>query len=89
MGQDLIVQIFREVLKTTLMVMAPLLIASIVVGLLVSIFQAATQIHEMTLVFVPKILVIASCLMVLFPWMMNVLTTYTINLFSNIPVYVR
>jgi flagellar biosynthesis protein FliQ len=89
MGQDLIVQIFRDVLKTTLMVMAPALFASIVVGLLVSIFQAATQIHEMTLVFVPKILVIAAFLMVLFPWMLNVLTTYTINLFSNIPVYVR
>jgi flagellar biosynthetic protein FliQ len=89
MGHDVVVQIFREVLKTTLMVMAPVLIASIVVGLLVSIFQAATQIHEMTLVFVPKILVIAACLMVLFPWMINVLTTYTINLFSNIPVYVR
>ncbi|MCX5813504.1 MAG: flagellar biosynthesis protein FliQ [Proteobacteria bacterium] len=89
MSQDLIVQIFRDVLKTTLMVMAPALLASIVVGLLISIFQAATQIHEMTLVFVPKILVIAACLMVLFPWMLNVLTTYTINLFSNIPVYVR
>jgi flagellar biosynthesis protein FliQ len=89
MGHDLVVQIFREVIKTTLMVMAPALFASIVVGLLISIFQAATQIHEMTLVFVPKILVIAACLMVLFPWMINVLTTYTINLFSNIPVYVR
>jgi flagellar biosynthesis protein FliQ len=89
MGQDVIVQIFRDVLKTTLMVMAPALFASIVVGLLISIFQAATQIHEMTLVFVPKILVIAACLMVLFPWMINVLTTYTITLFSNIPVYVK
>jgi flagellar biosynthesis protein FliQ len=89
MGQDVIVQIFRDVLKTTLMVMAPALFASIIVGLLISIFQAATQIHEATLVFVPKILVIAACLMVLFPWMLNVLTTYTINLFSNIPVYVR
>jgi flagellar biosynthetic protein FliQ len=89
MGQDVIVQIFRDVLKTTLMVMAPALFASIIVGLLISIFQAATQIHEMTLVFVPKILVIAACLMVLFPWMLNVLTTYTINLFSNIPVYVK
>ncbi|MCX5807242.1 MAG: flagellar biosynthesis protein FliQ [Proteobacteria bacterium] len=89
MGQDVIVQIFRDVLKTTLIVMAPALLASIVVGLLISIFQAATQIHEMTLVFVPKILVIAACLMVLFPWMINVLTTYTITLFSNIPVYVK
>ena len=89
MGQDLIVQIFREVLKTTLIVMAPVLIASIIIGLLVSIFQAATQIHEMTLVFVPKILTIAACLMVLFPWMLNVLIAYTVNLFSNIPTYVR
>jgi flagellar biosynthesis protein FliQ len=89
MGHDVVVQIFREVIKTTLMVMAPVLFASIVVGLLVSIFQAATQIHEMTLVFVPKILVIAACMMVLFPWMINILTTYTINLFSNIPIYVR
>ncbi len=89
MGQDLIIQIFREVLKTTLILMAPALIVSIVVGLLVSIFQAATQIHEMTLVFVPKILAIAACLMVLFPWMVNLMTTYTISLFSNIPTYVR
>jgi len=89
MGQDLIIQIFREVLRTTLILMAPALIVSIVVGLLVSIFQAATQIHEMTLVFVPKILAIAACLMVLFPWMVNLMTTYTTNLISNIPAYVR
>ena len=89
MGQDVVVQIFRELLKTTLLVMAPVLIASICTGLLISIFQAATQIHEMTLVFVPKILVIAACRMVLFPWMINILTTYTINLIANIPAYVR
>jgi flagellar biosynthesis protein FliQ len=89
MSQDLIIQIFRDVLKTTLILMAPALMVSIAVGLLVSIFQAATQIHEMTLVFVPKILAIAACMMVLFPWMVNLMTTYTINLFSNIPAYVR
>jgi len=89
MSQDLVVQLFRELLKSTLMLMAPMLIASIVVGMLVSIFQAATQIHEMTLVFVPKILVIAGCLMVLFPWMMNFAISYTANLLTNIPVYVK
>jgi len=89
MSQDLVVQIFREVLRTTLILMAPLLLSSIIVGLLVSIFQAATQIHEMTLVFVPKILAIALCLMILFPWMLNMMITYTINLFSNISAYVR
>jgi flagellar biosynthetic protein FliQ len=69
--------------------MAPMLIASIVVGMLVSIFQAATQIHEMTLVFVPKILVIALCLLVLFPWMMNFAISYTTTLLTNIPLYVK
>jgi flagellar biosynthesis protein FliQ len=89
MSQDLVVQIFRDFLKTTFVLSAPVLIASLVVGLAISIFQAATQIHEMTLVFVPKVLVIAICLVVLFPWMLNVVVTYTIGLFSNIPVYVR
>ncbi|HNQ63502.1 MAG TPA: flagellar biosynthesis protein FliQ [Syntrophorhabdaceae bacterium] len=89
MSQDLIIQIFREVIKTGLIVMAPALLISIVVGLIVSIFQAATQIHEMTLVFVPKILAIATCMIVLFPWMLNILVTYTTNLLTNIPVYVR
>jgi flagellar biosynthetic protein FliQ len=89
MSQDLVVQLFRELLKSTLILMAPMLIASIIVGMLVSIFQAATQIHEMTLVFVPKILAIVLCLMVLFPWMMNFAISYTANLLANIPVYVK
>jgi flagellar biosynthesis protein FliQ len=89
MSQDLVVQLFRELLKSTLILMAPMLIASIIVGMLVSIFQAATQIHEMTLVFVPKILIIVACLMVLFPWMMNFAISYTANILTNIPVYVK
>lgn len=89
MSQDLVLQLFRDLLKSTLILMAPMLIASIVVGMLVSIFQAATQIHEMTLVFVPKILVIVLCLMVLFPWMMNFAISYTANILTNIPVYVK
>lgn len=89
MGYDVIVQIFRELIRTTLVIMAPVLLASLVVGLFISIFQAATQIHEMTLVFVPKILAISACVLVLFPWMLNIIVTYTINLITNIPVYVR
>ena len=89
MSQDLILQIFRDLLKTTLLLAAPALMASMAVGLLVSIFQAATQMHETTLVFVPKILVILACLLVLSPWMMNTVMTYTTNLFTNIPNYVR
>ncbi|MBA4417573.1 MAG: flagellar biosynthetic protein FliQ [Syntrophus sp. (in: bacteria)] len=89
MSQDLIIQIFRDFMKTILLLAGPVLIASMMVGLLISIFQAATQIHEMTLVFVPKILVIMACLLILSPWMMNVMVTYTVTLFTNIPVYVR
>ncbi len=89
MSQDLVLQLLREFLKSTLILMAPMLIASIIVGMLISILQAATQIHEMTMVFVPKILVIALCLMVLFPWMMNFAVSYTANLLTNIPIYVK
>ena len=89
MSQDLVIQIFRDCLKTALLVSAPMLISAIIVGLLVSIFQAATQIHEMSLVFVPKILAIIGCLLVLSPWIMNVLVTFATGIISNIPVYVR
>jgi flagellar biosynthesis protein FliQ len=89
MSQDLILQIFRDCLKTALLVASPMLICAIVVGLMVSIFQAATQIHDMSLTFVPKILVIIGCLIVLSPWILNVLVTFTTGIISNIPVYVR
>jgi flagellar biosynthesis protein FliQ len=89
MSQDLVIQIFRDCLKTALLISAPMLICAIIVGLLVSIFQAATQIHEMSLVFVPKMLAIIGCLMILSPWILNVLVTFTTGIISNIPVYVR
>ena len=89
MSQDLVLQLFRECLKTALLVAAPILICAIVVGLLVSIFQAATQIHEMSLAFVPKLLIIIGALIVLSPWMLNVLMTFTTSMITNIPVYVR
>ena len=89
MSQDLVIQIFRDCLKTALLISAPMLICAIVVGLLVSIFQAATQIHEMSLVFVPKMLAIIGCLLLLSPWIMNVLITFTTGIITNIPVYVR
>jgi flagellar biosynthesis protein FliQ len=89
MSQDLILQIFGDFLKTTLLLSAPALIVSMGVGLVISIFQAATQIHEMTLVFVPKVLAIMIVLLVLSPWLMNTAVTYTTALFTNIPNYVR
>ena len=89
MSQDLVIQLFRDCLKTALIVAAPMLIAAIVIGLAVSVFQAATQIHEMSLSFVPKALAIVACLVLLSPWILNVLVNYTAGIITNIPVYVR
>ena len=89
MSQDLVIQIFRDCLETALLVAAPLLGAAIVVGLTIGVFQAATQIHEMSLAFVPKILAIVLCLIILAPWMLQVLVTFAAGIISNIPVYVR
>jgi len=89
MSPDLIVGIAGETIKVTLLVAAPMLLVGLVIGLVVSIFQAVTQIQEMTLVFVPKILAVLIAMLVVLPWMMNILVTYTQNLFSNIPMYIK
>ncbi|BAW38528.1 flagellar biosynthesis protein FliQ [Helicobacter pylori] len=74
-----------ETYKITLMISLPVLLAGLVVGLLVSIFQATTQINEMTLSFVPKILVVIGVLILTMPWMTNMLLDYTKTLIKLIP----
>lgn len=71
------------------MIAAPLLVSTLVVGLAVSIFQALTQINEATLTFIPKMIVVALVFVLAGPWMMDVMSSYTINLFENIAVMVR
>lgn len=80
-----VIEIGRGALEITLMVSLPLFIAALVTGLLVSIFQAATQINEATLSFVPKLLVIFLTLIVAGPWMLTVLTDYIRRLYESIP----
>jgi len=89
LSEELVLEIFRNSLKMGMLIMSPLLLAAMIVGLLVSIFQSATQIHEITLTFVPKILAVVLVLIFLFPWMLNHIMTYTITLFSNFSTYVR
>lgn len=89
MTQEMVLEIANRALMTTLMVAAPLLIAGLVVGLVVSIFQAVTQIHEMTLTFIPKILVIFLALMLFLPWMLTTFTGFTIELLKSIPTFSR
>lgn len=69
----------------TLMLSAPLLLSALVIGLVVSIFQAATQINEMTLSFIPKLLGIFAALILTGPWMVNTMVDYIQRLFSSIP----
>ena len=85
MTEDFIVHIFREAFYTLLLISAPTLLVSLIVGLIISIFQAATSIQEMTLTFVPKIIVMAVTIVLTLPWILDVLMSFTVNLYSQIP----
>lgn len=85
MTPESVITIGQQALQVTILLSAPLLLAALAVGLLVSIFQAATQINEMTLSFIPKLLVMFVVLAVAGPWMLNLIMDYTRRLFSNIP----
>ena len=85
MTPEYIVKLGQDTLLLVLYLAGPILIVALVVGLLVSIFQAVTQIHEMTLTFIPKILAVAAVLAFLLPWTLQRLIDFTVNLFSSIP----
>ena len=89
MTPEFVTSIGKETIEVVLLVSAPVLICGMAIGLLISIFQAITQIQEMTLSFVPKILVVLLALLFFAPWMMDVILKYTSNLFINIPNYIR
>lgn len=85
MTPDTVITLARQAVELTLLVSAPLLLTALAVGLLVSVFQAATQINEMTLSFIPKLLAMLVVLVVAGPWMITVLTDYMRRLFTEIP----
>ncbi len=85
MSEQFVVYVFREAFYTTLLVSSPILVLSLVVGLLISIVQAATSIQEFTLTFVPKVIVVAVVTVLTLPWMIDVMVTFTTNLFHQIP----
>lgn len=80
-----VIDIGRQAVEVTLMISAPLFIAALATGLLISIFQAATQINEATLSFVPKLVVVFITLIVAGPWMIQLLTDYMQRLYGSIP----
>lgn len=89
MNPALAVDVGRDAVVMVLVVSAPMLVAGLVIGLVIGVFQAVTQIHEMTLTFIPKILVMVGMLVAFMPWMVTKIMDYTVNLFEAIPHLVR
>ena len=89
MSQETVIGVAAESIRVLLLVSAPMLIAGLIVGVLISIFQTATSIQDQTLTFIPKIVVVLLVLLASLPWMMQVMIDYTARLFSQLHLYVR
>ena len=85
MTPDQAIQIAREAMIITLLLASPMLGFGLIIGLIVSIFQAVTQINEMTLTFIPKIIAVAVAMAIFLPWIIRTLVDYTTNLFTQLP----
>lgn len=81
---DTLMEIMTEALFTAFKMALPLLLVSVLVGLIIAVFQAATQVHEQTLTFVPKLIAIGLVLLILGPWMMEIAGDFFVNLFEFI-----
>jgi len=89
MTEELVMQLGQNTLKTTALIAAPLLMGALIVGLIISVLQAITQINEATLTFIPKMAIVAIVLLVSAPWMLDVMSQFTIELFTGITEMVR
>jgi flagellar biosynthetic protein FliQ len=89
MTPEFVVSFAKEAIILTILMAMPMLGLGLIVGLMVSIFQATTSIQEMTLSFVPKILAVLLGLLYFAPWMLEKITVYTENLINQIPMYIR
>lgn len=89
MTPEVVVNLGQQALQIMLMVASPMLLAALLTGLLVSIFQAATSINEQTLTFIPKLIVMFIVMILAGPWMLGVMTDYMTRLFSSIPELIR
>ena len=89
MTPELVIQLARRSFEATLLLSAPLLIFSLAVGLLISIFQAVTSINEATLAFAPKIVAVMVAMVIFFPWMMTYMSDFTREIYSFISIMRR
>ena len=89
MSEEFVISLARSAISTMLMMAAPVLLVSLLVGLSVSIFQATTQIQEPTLTFVPKIVAVFLTILILGSWMLGLLTAFTAGIFNEMPSIIR
>ena len=89
MTPEFVAQFFFEAMKVVTMLAMPILLVGLVAGVLVSIFQAATSINEMTLVLIPKMLAVGLAIVIFFPWMLQTIVEYTQSIIINLPQYVK
>ena len=89
MSPEFVTGYMTEAMKIALCLAGPILGFGLVAGLLVSIFQAVTQINEMTLVFIPKMIAVGVALMLFFPWMLKIIINFTQTMLMNIPLYIH
>ncbi|RLE12821.1 flagellar biosynthetic protein FliQ [Candidatus Aerophobetes bacterium] len=89
MSPELAAEIGRRAILTAAYICLPPLVVGLIVGLLIGIFQAITQIHEMTLTFVPKIIAVGAIIYFLFPWMLKIIVHYTWTLYSGISLFMK
>lgn len=89
MSEEIIMRLSKQTLETVLLVSAPMLGAGLIVGLIISILQIITSIHDTALAFVPRIVVTFVVFLVVFPWMMGTMVSYTTMLFSSFDAYIK
>ncbi|GAN34083.1 MAG: flagellar biosynthetic protein FliQ [Candidatus Brocadia sp. AMX2] len=87
MTTEIVVHIGKELLQITVVLMGPLLVVAMVVGLIVGIFQTISSIHEQTITFLPKIFAVMGVFLLCLPWMLRMITSYTVNLLGNLTRY--
>ncbi len=89
MPEELVLRLAKQTLETVLMVSAPMLGAGLIVGLIISVLQVITSIHDSALAFVPRIVVTFVVFLIVFPWMMNTMVSYTTSLLGSFDTYVK
>lgn len=89
MNADVLIDVFRNMLYIALMTVAVVVVPGLIAGLAIAVFQAATQINEMTLSFLPKLFIVLTVFSLLSPWLFNLLVNYTESLYADIPNLIR